>query len=63
MNKNKKIFLGLSLFFILLVLFIAYDISTRTTFPGSGTVPGEEKILENDTNDVKVDSIKTLEYL
>jgi hypothetical protein len=62
-NKNKKIFLGISLFFILLVLIIAYDISTRTTFPGSGSGPGEEKIIENDTNDSKIDSIKTLEYL
>jgi hypothetical protein len=62
-NKNKKIFLGLSLFFFILVLYIAYDISTRTTFPGSHKLPEEKYILEKDTNDVKIDSIKTLEYL
>ncbi len=35
MNKNKLIFLVLAVLFLLAMLWIGYDISTRTTFPGS----------------------------
>jgi len=35
MTKNKKIFLILFVLFILIMLWIGYDISNRTTFPGS----------------------------
>lgn len=34
MDKNKKIFLAIAIIFLLIVFYIAYDISTRTTFPG-----------------------------
>ena len=34
MKRSKKIFLVVALIFIVLVLFVAYDISQRTTFPG-----------------------------
>lgn len=35
MNKSKKIFLVLLVVFMLIMLWIGYDISRRTTFPGS----------------------------
>jgi hypothetical protein len=35
MQKNKKIFLFLFVVFMLIVIFVSYDISRRTTFPGS----------------------------
>lgn len=34
MKRSKKIFLAVSLIFIVVVLLVAYDISQRTTFPG-----------------------------
>jgi hypothetical protein len=35
MPRNKKIFLILFVIFMLLMCYIGYDISQRTTFPGS----------------------------
>ncbi|PRY90442.1 hypothetical protein [Mongoliibacter ruber] len=35
MNKNKLVFLILAILFLLVMLYIGYDISSRTTFPGS----------------------------
>lgn len=35
MSRNKKIFLALFVIFMLVMLWIGYDISQRTTFPGS----------------------------
>jgi len=35
MNRSKKIFAFLSVIFLLLLFYASYDISTRTTFPGS----------------------------
>ncbi|MGM0946150.1 MAG: hypothetical protein ACQEW9_13275 [Bacteroidota bacterium] len=35
MQKNKKLFLLLFVIFMLIMLWIGYDISQRTTFPGS----------------------------
>lgn len=35
MQKNKKIFLLLFVFFMVVILYVSYDISRRTTFPGS----------------------------
>jgi hypothetical protein len=35
MKTSKKIFLFLSLLFFLGLMFVGYDISRRTTFPGS----------------------------
>jgi len=35
MNKNKIIFLVIGAVFLLIMLLIGIDISTRTTFPGS----------------------------
>lgn|GEM_PF-4346245 len=35
MPRNKKIFLILFVIFMLIMCYIGYDISQRTTFPGS----------------------------
>jgi hypothetical protein len=35
MNRSKKIFVAISIVFLLALLYVSYDISTRTTFPGS----------------------------
>ncbi|MCE7864670.1 MAG: hypothetical protein DYG99_14105 [Bacteroidetes bacterium CHB5] len=35
MSRSKKIFAGLAIVFVGLLLYVGYDISRRTTFPGS----------------------------
>ncbi|WP_166669806.1 MULTISPECIES: hypothetical protein [Algoriphagus] len=35
MQRNKKIFLIIFIIFMLIMMWIGYDISQRTTFPGS----------------------------
>ncbi|MCC6834565.1 MAG: hypothetical protein IT213_06230 [Cytophagales bacterium] len=35
MTRSKKIFAGLAVVFAVLLVYVSYDISTRTTFPGS----------------------------
>ncbi len=35
MTRSKKIFAGLAVVFMMALLYASYDISTRTTFPGS----------------------------
>lgn len=35
MNRSKKIFAAFAVVFFLLLFYVSYDISTRTTFPGS----------------------------
>jgi hypothetical protein len=35
MPRSKKIFGGFALIFVILLVYASYDISTRTTFPGS----------------------------
>jgi len=35
MSRSKKIFIGLAIIFFALLIYASYDISTRTTFPGS----------------------------
>jgi hypothetical protein len=60
MTKSKKIFLGVAIVFFVLLFYVSYDISTRTTFPGSKPQLKErieETYLKNDT--VSVDSIKS----
>ena len=62
MKKSKKIFIVLALLFFVVITYIGYDISSRTTFPGSKPqlkerLMGEEK-LENDSDTVISDSIQ-----
>jgi len=35
MTRSKKIFAAFAIAFILFLVFVVYDISTRTTFPGA----------------------------
>lgn len=37
MKKSRKIFLGFCLLFFFILVYIGYDISSRTTFPGRNT--------------------------
>ncbi len=59
MSKSKKIFLLLAVLFFAIMIYIGYDISSRTTFPGSKSQLKErigDKLELNDTT--QVDSIK-----
>ncbi len=53
MKKSKKIFLTIALTFFILVLYLAYDISTRTTFPGQRPV---DKELNTSKDSLDIDS-------
>ncbi len=35
MSRSKKVFLGFAFAFFVMVAYLSYDISRRTTFPGS----------------------------
>lgn len=35
MSRSKKIFVAIAAVFVILLAYASYDISTRTTFPGS----------------------------
>jgi len=51
-NKNKKIFIIVAIVFLIVVLLVGLDISSRTTFPGSkGNL--EERLQRNDGADIK----------
>lgn len=57
MTKSKKIFLGAAAVFFALLFYASYDISTRTTFPGSKPQLKErieKTYLQKDT--IKIDS-------
>ncbi len=59
MSGGKKIFLIVAAIFMLALLYASYDISRRTTFPGSK--PQLKERLEkrfNDTDTTKSDTIK-----
>lgn len=48
MKKSKKLFLVLAGLFILVILYISYDIASKTTYPGSkGNL--KERIAPSDT--------------
>jgi hypothetical protein len=60
-KRSKKIFLGFAVVFALGLAAVSYDISSRTTFPGSKPQLKErlkQKMLEQDSavDPVKVDS-------
>ncbi|GHB29365.1 hypothetical protein GCM10008106_07860 [Mongoliitalea lutea] len=57
MNRNKLIFLILAIVFMLIILGVSYDISTRTTFPGSkGNL--KERIAPSETTESNSSSEK-----
>jgi len=58
MSKSKKIFLVVAAVFFILLIYASYDISSRTTFPGSKPQLKErikDQFLAPDS--VKIDSI------
>jgi hypothetical protein len=62
MSKSKKIFLGFAVVFFALLFYASYDISTRTTFPGSKPQLKEriqDQFLKKDS--VEKDSIKAIQ--
>jgi biotin carboxylase len=51
-TRSKKIFAGLAIVFLIALFYASYDISTRTTFPGSKPQLKErlqKKYLKKDT--------------
>jgi hypothetical protein len=61
MTKSKKVFLLLAFIFFGLLIYVSYDISSRTTFPGSKPQLKErlqEQFLAPDT--VKGDSLSSV---
>ena len=53
MKSSKKIFLFLAITFFIGMVYLGYDISSRTTFPGS-----KPQLKERIINDTKADSVK-----
>lgn len=52
MTRSKKLFVALAIVFVVLLLLASYDISRRTTFPGSKPQLKErieEQFLKSDT--------------
>jgi hypothetical protein len=69
LNKSKKIFLAFAAAFFLVMLIIGYDISKRTTFPGSkkllietlmpsDTVTTDTSKMKNGSKEILLDSEK-----
>lgn len=60
MNRQKKIFVIIAILFILATILVGYDITTRTSFPGSKKLLKESIApSEPDTQDsLKIDSLK-----
>lgn len=50
MTRSKKIFLILAIIFLIIILAVSYDISRRTTFPGSKPQLKERILEDKDTN-------------
>ena len=42
MSRSKKIFAFFAAIFVLILIYLVYDISSRTTFPGSSRDTGEQ---------------------
>ncbi|KYG79134.1 MULTISPECIES: hypothetical protein [Roseivirga] len=60
MKRQKKIFVIVAILFILATILVGYDITTRTSFPGSKKLLKESIApSEPDTQDsLKIDSLK-----
>jgi len=48
MKRSKKIFLGFAVLFFLILAFVAYDISSKTTYPSFKKKTKQEQV-KNDT--------------
>lgn len=61
MSRSKKVFLGFAATFFIMLVYLSYDISSRTTFPGSKPQLKErikKQYLKTDTT--KRDSARAL---
>jgi hypothetical protein len=60
MSRSKKIFAAFAFVFLLFLVFVVYDISTRTTFPGSAkkqdATPSKQESLSGDS--LEADTIR-----
>jgi len=56
MKRSKKIFLIAAVIFFVMVIFVGYDISRKTTFPGSKKLL-RESLAPSDS--VKSDTVNT----
>jgi hypothetical protein len=59
MSRSKKVFTGLAVVFVILLLYASYDISNRTTFPGSKPQLKErieDQFLKADSINLEIDS-------
>jgi len=59
MTRSKKVFAGLAVVFMIMLIYASYDISQRTTFPGSKPQLKErieDRFLKQDT--VQEDTIR-----
>lgn len=63
MKRSKKIFTGMAVVFVLIMLYVSYDISQRTTSPGSkGQLMERIKDRYDGEDDLKnpvLDSVQT----
>ena len=62
MKRSRKIFIFFVIVFVILLAYGSYDISRRTTFPGSKPQLKErinEEILDNKQDSTRQDSLKT----
>lgn len=66
MKKSKKVFVIIGMLFIVGTIIVGYDISRKTSFPGSkkylkeSIVPSEDeqKLLKEDSTKVKLQEIE-----
>ena len=63
MNKSKKIFLGFAAVFFLAMIIVGYDISKRTTFPGSKKLLIETLAPSEPMDSIEIDTTKTVNVL
>jgi len=63
MSRSKKLFIAIAVIFLMTILYVMYDMSSRTTFPGSkppmediqNKTGVESETIESDS--MKLDSI------
>lgn len=60
MKRSKKVFLALAVVFFLIVLVVGYDISRKTSFPGSKKYL-KESILPSDNEPQVADTTRAEE--
>lgn len=57
MKTSKKLFLLLALVFLVTMVYLGYDISSRTTFPGSKPQL-KERLIDQSDDSIQVDSLR-----